>query len=269
MLLFFYNGILGVTKLSKNNSLDKALRVLDLFLAYPNLKMKDIIQKTTYSKSAIQRVLITLVENGYLYKSEIDKSYRISMKVLLLSDHSNVERQICNITQDLIDELASKIGFTTTFYMMQPNAKILTVCTNDVTMVNGMIPNSKLLQEPPIYISASGKAMLTTMENRDEVISNIKFEKVTDKTVGSAQELREEIKEIEETGYAYDDEGVVLGLFCIARVIPLTNLKPLSSISISGYKASMLEQLDNIKKHLEEYTDLIARRIEKNIVEKD
>ena len=69
----------------RNSSLEKALKVLDLYQSQSRLTLTSIAQQTGLSNAAISRILNSLEEMKYIYKDKIDGGYYLTDRVFTLS----------------------------------------------------------------------------------------------------------------------------------------------------------------------------------------
>ena len=69
----------------RNSSLEKALKVLDLYQSQSRLTLTSIAQQTGLSNAAISRILNSLEEMKYIYKDKIDSGYYLTDRVFTLS----------------------------------------------------------------------------------------------------------------------------------------------------------------------------------------
>ena len=71
----------------RNSSLEKALKVLDLYQSQSRLTLTSIAQQTGLSNAAISRILNSLEEMKYIYKDKIDGGYYLTDRVHLESKY--------------------------------------------------------------------------------------------------------------------------------------------------------------------------------------
>ncbi len=88
----------------------------------------------------------------------------------------------------------------------------------------------------PLHASGIGKALLATYEpDRTERLFRGKtFARFTDKTIGSLEQLREDIEATRHRGYAIDDEERTIGMRCVAAPILNFHGEAIAGISVSG-----------------------------------
>lgn len=245
--------------MDKNNSLDKSLKILDLFIDHVALSMSEAAKMLGYSTSATQRMLVTLEENNYLYRGA-DGLYRLAYKISLLSSNVEFSRQIILASEQLIDNLSARLGFSVNLSMMESGGVLIPIARSNNRQVRYLMPNLGTPGSPEN--SASGKMLLCACHDRERIIEKLQYNPYTAHSIRSSEELMAEFAEIERTGFAYDNEELVEGLFCVAKKIPLSSTA-LCALSVSGYKVAMLERIDMVREALGETVLQIQKNLEK------
>lgn len=89
-----------------------------------------------------------------------------------------------------------------------------------------------------LHCTAVGKALIASLPE-DELANMIRKQglmRYNDNTIGSMRRLRMACDEIQQMGYAVDDEEEEIGVRCIAAPICNSNGEVVAAISISGTK---------------------------------
>ena len=103
------------------------------------------------------------------------------------------------------------------------------------------------------YASSVGKCMLAFNEIDWQIIKKTIFHSYTTHTLTSAEELRAELDQVRENGYALDNEEREVGLFCVGAPIFNKDGKAIAAISISGPKARVFDD------HFKEKVNLLKQ----------
>lgn len=231
----------------KNGSLEKALKVIDLFILKDRYSLKEIIEYTSFSKAATLRILNTLVYEHYLFKNVEDNLYYLTNKFMKLSDNSSNSKYLLSVIKEPLDELCDKTGFTVSASILS-NYESLAVYRVESSGALSLVPN--VGQTMPLNCSGSGKILTAFSDDISNILSNMKYVERTKNTITDAQKYMQIILKAKDEKFAVDDEEIAEGLFCIATVVLDKNDKLFCSISISGYKIKMLEKFDYIKNAL-------------------
>lgn len=95
---------------------------------------------------------------------------------------------------------------------------------------------TSLGQREPLYRTAAGKAILSRLpsDTAAELLDQTVFEKMTEHTLCSAQEVQKELDSIRKNGYAVDNEELETGLVCVGTALINSSGTPVGGISVSG-----------------------------------
>jgi DNA-binding IclR family transcriptional regulator len=240
-----------------NNSIQKMISILNLFLSHKALRIKDICDHTGYTRPSVNRILHTLVENSYLTRDPETKRYHLGNTIYYLGQKTNINNLIQKKAKPLVDRLSAQIGYTITMSAIDEHQTIVVYKRHSNTAI-ALVPD--IGGHRSVHCSASGKVLTAYSTFQDEIIENIVFERMTDYTITDAASYRKVLTETLTKGYAFDDEEVARGLFCIA--VPVLNIDHASySISMSGYKEEIMERLEEYISLLQEYAAKIAEVI--------
>jgi IclR family transcriptional regulator, acetate operon repressor len=87
-----------------------------------------------------------------------------------------------------------------------------------------------------MHCSGAGKAILAWMGEREvgRVLERHGLPRVTERTLATPKELRADLEQVRQRGYAVDDEEHAVGLRCVAAPVLDEHGAPLAGISVSG-----------------------------------
>jgi len=228
----------------ENNSLKKALSVLDLFLKHEKLTIKEIMTETGYSKSAINRIMSSLESMHYVIRTKEDYQYSLGNKVYFLGERTDIYQNIVALCRDEVQWLSSESGFSVTLSIRE-NTKSVTIYKKESNSTMSLVPN--VGERRSIHCSASGKVLYGYSEHKTPILEALTFESFTENTLLTKETFLKDVGHLYETGVAFDDEEFSPGLFCVAMPIFTPQKELLCSISLSGYKPKMLDNLDRLK----------------------
>lgn len=242
----------------ENNSLKKALTVLDLFLNKDTLNIKEIMSLTGYSKSAVNRIMSTLDGMGYVYRSKDDFQYSLGNKLFFLGEKTNLYQNIVSQCSDEAEKLSLRSGLSVTMSTRDKNQSV-TIFKRESSSTISLVPN--VGDHKSLHCSASGKILVAFSDEASAIIDTLSFIPITEYTITDPSLYREAIREVQSNHYAVDDEELSAGMFCLAMPIFSKDRKLLCSLSISGYKPKMLSEMDRLHTMLKE----TIHDIEKNL----
>ena len=108
---------------------------------------------------------------------------------------------------------------------------------------------SILGERAQMYCTGIGKAMLANMNDRsiDEYLTVHELKAFTEHTVTDKLELKKEIAQFRNQGYAVDNQEIEQGLWCMAVPIYDNTGHMKAAISVSGLKQRMVEKKELLK----------------------
>jgi DNA-binding IclR family transcriptional regulator len=113
--------------------------------------------------------------------------------------------------------------------------------------------DSQIGSTAPLHCSALGKAMVAFLPGaeRDRILSQLELTPMGPNCITVRKDLEQELKTIQDQGFAIDDEELVPGLRCVAApVFDHTGLARYA-ISVSGPAMRMTDdRMDSARKHV-------------------
>lgn len=213
-------------------SLAKAFNLLEVFSkeARP-LTLKELAESAAIERSSAQRMAFTLVELGYLEKTE-NRSYKPGIKMLdrtfdYLNSNPLIERAT-PILWDLQQETQERVDLslfdgTSLVFAIRRQTKRHTFYA---TTVGRRIET---------YASAGGRAILSrlTDEEVDTILSQSTMKKITPKTLIVRDEILQKVNEARQNGFAIACEETILGDIGLGCAIIDRVGKPLGAVHLS------------------------------------
>lgn len=224
----------------KNNSLEKALTVLDLFETRKRLTLASATSLTGYSKASLVRILNTMESKGYIYRDRIDSGYYLADKIYILGRNTDLSNQIVNVIGKPISELCRRCGFSVAVSILN-GTRSSTILRKDPQ--TGLFLTPTAGDNISLNCSASGKVLVAFSDNSDELVDKIDYIRMTPKTVADREEFRELIVGVRTEKVAFDMEEITEGLVCVSVPVLDKTGRAICSISVSGYKERMVRDL--------------------------
>lgn len=232
-----------------NKSLDKALSVLDLFdHQQEELTVTEVAEKMGKRPGTIYPTLFTLVKHGYL-KKEDSKKYKLGLRFLEKSNYLLMRMDLLDAAKPLLKNLAAELQCNAHLAVLY-DVKVMYLHREEgypSVTITGIIG-----RRAPAYCTALGKVLLSGLDGceLDSYLEEVELVEYAPNTITDPLELRDELKKVEERGYAVDDEEFHEGNFCIAGPVKDFEGNVIASQSISMPKNNSVQ--DNL-------TDLVNR----------
>jgi IclR family KDG regulon transcriptional repressor len=246
-------------------SLHRAIQVLKSFSAERmSMSLTELHKLTKISKPALQRILTTLVYEGFLIKENNTKNYRIGLEVYFLGHLVQKDSSILTIGMPVLEKIRDKTGELVTLNTIYKNERF---CIGDCQSKQQLTTVSFVGQRAPLYSGASGKILLAFLSESEirDYLSEIKLEKITSNTVTDKEKIKEELIKIRKQGYAISYGERLKGVFGVSTPIFNPFNEVIAAISIVIPTARREEFTDEeliriMKEGAQEITDLLGRR---------
>lgn len=182
-------------------------------------------------KSTVHDHLRTLTEVEYLVSE--DGTYHVGTRFLELGGFARSQMKLYQVASPEIKKLAEKTGEHANLMIEEHGMGIF---LNKVKGADAVTLDTHIGKRVHLHTTALGKTILAHRPESavDEIIDRHGLPAVTERTITDAAELKAELEEVRERGYAIDDEERVVGIRCIGAPICDGNGNPLGAISVSG-----------------------------------
>ena len=219
-------------------SLERGLAVINSFSReHPNQTLSEVATRTGLTRATSRRVLLTLVELGYVAQTgrsfsltprvlDLGYSYLSSMRVIELAQPS-MERLV-----DVVHESSSMSvldGFDIVYVARVPTTRIMTIA---------LALGSRL----PAYPTSMGRVLLAgcSDDELDAYIERTIFEKLTPHTITDPRRFRSIVLEVRSEGFALVDQELEEGVRSIAAPIRNRRGEVIAAMNVSCH-ASRVE----------------------------
>ena len=216
----------------------KVIQILERLDQAPSgLLLREIVDSTDINKSTAYRFLSHLESEGYVFRDG-DGYYMVGPKLAKLGSGATYQATLCRTSAAILEKLRKTTGETVNLAVLDGN-EILYLSVVESLHTFRMV--SEVGNRRPIYCTALGKAILAYLpaEQQKKIIAATRFERFTEQTIGSAEELNKELVKVHRRGCAVDEEEAVAGARCVAAAILDKDRKVIGGISISGPTARL------------------------------
>jgi len=215
------------------NSVAKSLNILEALQTVECPTISNVADHLGLSNSSVYKHVATFEDQGYVVKE--GETYRLSLRIFELGTRLNKEWfDVFEPARNALTELAIETG-ENCWLMFEEDGE--GVMVRNVAGENSLEPG--FCQEGkrmPLHPSAAGKAILAHLpeERRNRIIDDIQLEELTDRTITSRAQLREELATVRERGVAVNDEEAQPNIRAVGAPIVAADGTVLGSISVSG-----------------------------------
>lgn len=213
--------------------IDRSARLLDAISQYEYpVSLKILSADSGLHPSTAFRILGALMEAGFVEKDTAGH-YALGNKLVRLA--SKVRRSVDLREQalDIMEALRDAIGETVN----------LTVREGDeVVYIERVTPNRMMRVEQvigsraPLHVTAVGKLMLAELGEHfiHAYVTRTGLKSYTQHTISTEQDLLNEVHQIHDQGFSYDNEEAEEGVGCIGVLIYDNNKSVVAGLSISA-----------------------------------
>jgi DNA-binding IclR family transcriptional regulator len=201
-------------------SVDRALDVIGLLAGSENpMSLAEILAKLSIPRQSLIRILNTLCDRGVVERAGQRGFYRLGMKLLYFGDRLQDKIKLRSIGRPVMMDLAEKTRKTVELSALDRDQLVL---IEQVEGSEGIRLYSRVGSAYPYFHAvAAGKIYLANMtpEKRHKVLATIGLPPVTENTITDPDVLEEEIRRIQEKGYAFEDQELRDGVRRLAAPI--------------------------------------------------
>lgn len=201
-------------------SAERTIELLELLAAADGpLTTTEIHELTGYPRSSLHWLLHTLVQLHWLEFSDADGGYRVGARVLLCGTSYLDKDPAMQFVPAVLERIRNDTGYTTHFARLD-NADVVYLATRQAVDLRRL--SSRVGRKLPATATSLGKAVLAdyTAAEITARLGSGPFEKLTEHTTETLQELATELEETRRTGYSVESEQNTPGLFCVGAAVP-------------------------------------------------
>ncbi|WP_417455567.1 IclR family transcriptional regulator [Kiloniella sp.] len=223
------------SKKYQSNSLLRGLRILEAFGAgRAQMTLSQIADEISVTSSAAFRFVHTLEQEGYLIKNEAERTFRLAPRVMELGYSYIKSLDLNDVAASHARHLRDLSGFSVHVAVLEnTDAVYVFRAMSPSPMVSNIPVGSRL----PAFATSMGRIMLSSLsdEEIDRRFKEYEFQKFTDATIGTLNELKIALKEDQKRGYTAQASQLAEGTNAIAAPIHDRSGYAIGAVNISGH----------------------------------
>jgi DNA-binding IclR family transcriptional regulator len=215
-------------------ALERGLAMMETLAHRPEgLTLSELTAALDLSPASAHRITGTLEDSGYLRRDEVSRRYTLTRKLLLLGQPRGESRNLVAAAADAMRAILQTTGETTQLCCLAEDQCVILDQLASLHPFKYIVDLGSLA---PLHCTAPGKAILAFLPDaeQDAVLSRLKLEKHTDKTMTSKRDLATEIERIRSQGYALDKGEHFDGIYCVAAPILDQHGHAIGAVTIAG-----------------------------------
>jgi DNA-binding IclR family transcriptional regulator len=223
-------------------NLERALDIIALLSDHPRgLSQRDIQEKLDISKNSIYRITMTLVNHGYVGRSDDGRTFFLTRKLMMVGSKAMGDKSLVNACIDEMYRLRNQLQFSIYLGVLEGCEGVI------IEQVTGGSPfkfSVDLGTRFQLHCGAPGKALLAFLskEDREELIPRLDLVKYNSRTLTSVKAIQKECINILDRGYAIDRAEQYEGCHCVGTCILDYNGNPIGMMWMSGPSIALTEE---------------------------
>lgn len=242
-------------------AVERAIRILECFDDdNPERGVTEIAEVVDLHKATTHRIVTTLLNYGYLERSEDDQRYRLGLHLAGLGfkviKRMNLRREALPYLKELVEEWDETCDLC--IYDQERVFYIEVLRGNHALTIAADVG-----QRLPVHCTASGKVFLAYLPEKEvESILSKPLPAYTQNTITSPHELRIQLESIKIQGYSVDNEELEEGVRAIAVPVRDHSNQIIAAISIPGPVNRMsMDRISEISTYLVCTAQAISHRM--------
>jgi DNA-binding IclR family transcriptional regulator len=211
--------------------------------------------------STVHRLLVNLVRHGFVEEAPGSGGYQLSFKVLRMGLQVLDRLDFRSVAQPFLRELNQQTKETVHLAILQ-ETKAISIDKFEVSQPVGL--DARLGGVMPLHCTGVGKTLLA-YQSEDlliQIAHTRGFPRFTPHTITNLANLRKELEQIREQGYALDQEEAVEGMQCVAGPVFDHTGRVIAAFSVAGPATRMTpSRLPEIARLVRATTQQISFRL--------
>jgi IclR family acetate operon transcriptional repressor len=224
----------GVAEVRGTRLVGKALNLLDLIAASPGEhRAQSLADELGLPRSTVYRIINTLQQRGLVRLDAGGQGYFPGFRFL---EYAQAVWPIPDLPMLAMTEIRwlHELSGETVYFAAPGGAHMIII--QKIVSLYPISTGAPLGSLRPLYCSGMGKAHLAALAPAEceALIDRMSFERVTDRTITDAAQLRSQLDVFRLRGYAIDDEEFMEGVRCVSAAVPGEGDVPLGAFTVSG-----------------------------------
>ncbi len=221
-------------------SVDRALDILESVAEHGGMNLTQIAAELGQSPSTVYRVLTTLEQRQIVEVDHATQAWHVGPATFRLGSSFLRRTGLAERSRPVMRHLMETTGETANLGIERGGLVLFVSQVETHETIRAFFPPGT---RSPMYCSGIGKALLGQYPEDllQRYIRKTGLQKYTNKTITDAEHLRQDLEQIRQLGYAFDDEERTEGMRCIAAPVLDQYGDVVAGISVSGPTSRMAQ----------------------------
>ncbi len=212
-------------------SVDRALNVLTVLARSGETGVSEIARALGVHKSTVFRLVATLEAHDLVEQHSERGKYRLGVGILRLAGATSARLDVVQEARPIERQLAATTGETVNLAIISETSALY---IDQIAGPSALQSHNWVGQHVPLHATSNGKVLLSELAS-DAVAEHLPRLKVfTDRTVTSRADLRQQLNEVQQRGYAVVVDELEVGLTAVAAPVRDAHGDIIASLSVSG-----------------------------------
>lgn len=223
-------------------AVDRAADILDVLKRERGEHgLSELARAIGANKGTVRQILVTLERHGLVQRNEDTKKYRLGYTMLEYARAVLRDMDLRRALRPPISELMDRTGETIIVSALDGNSTII---------VDRAVPDADLRVYAPVgrrlpaIVGSMGKVLLAHAKDDelDEILTSNPLSAFTPKSIVDVDAYRSALCQVQETGYALDDEEYMEGVRGVSAPIVDHRGRVVAALSVVGFTVRMSDQ---------------------------
>jgi DNA-binding IclR family transcriptional regulator len=242
-------------------TIERALDVLNLFGEADGhtLGVTEIANELDLSKAVVHRILSSFRAKGFVEADDETRRYRLGPRVLYLGLAYMEGIDVRAMARPVLEELSRATNETATLSVRTGDARVY---IDQVTPPRDVKMVVQLGRQVPLHAGASSKAMLAFLDPAEvDAYLSGPLPKLGPRTVTTVKQLRKELAEVRERGFAASSEERMEGAGSVAAPVLGADGRPAAVISVCGPVERFRDEAEEAARRLVAATGALSEQL--------
>lgn len=214
-------------------SLDRALGVLAAIARADRLSLTDLSRAVDVPTATTHRILTTLQKHDFVTFDEDRQEWLIGLEAFRTGSSFLKRRNLSEVGRPVMQLLMEQTGETANIAVPQRTEVVFIGQVETHNPIRAFFPPST---RTAMHASGTGKAILAALPREDvaDLLDRAGLQRFTANTHTTPAALFEDLDQIRERGWSFDQEERYDGMSCIGSAVLDEHGTPCAGVSISG-----------------------------------
>ncbi|GAB6935616.1 IclR family transcriptional regulator [Calditerricola yamamurae] len=220
---------------SKNVTLVRAMRVLDLFRDHEQLSLSEITARSGLPKTTVFRMVSALVDMGFLTR-DAGGAYRLGLRFLefgwLVAERLDLRRVALPVMQALRDEVGDAVNL-----VVRDGTEAIYI--EKVEALHPVRVYTRIGRRAPLYAGACPRILLAYLpeSEQERYLHHVTLTPIGAGTITDPQRLRAVLRETRQCGYTVSHSELETGSSAVAAPVFDHTGQVVAGLSVAGPEA--------------------------------